>query len=431
MTKGKETLFLKQVESFSALREEPKWMRELRLEMGEKYQEFPFPTVEKVNFHRWPLTDQVMDAEYGEELINSQQYQYGAADNGKIVQYGKETIMEQLPQNLIDQGVVFTDLFTAMNEYPELVEEHFMKQAVQANENNLTAYHTAFLNSGVFVYIPKNVEVTQPLEALFIQNSHVKEAFNKHVLIVADTNSSVSYVEKLETEGNEKNAAAIVVEVITKPGAKVKFSAVDHLGENTHAYINRRGYLERDSSIDWAIGVMNNGNVICDFDSDLMGEGSHSEVKAVAVSTGRQIQGLDTRVTNYGKHTVGHILQHGVILDRATLTFNGIGHIIKGAKGADAQQESRILMLSDSARGDANPILLIEENEVTAGHAASVGRVDPEQMFYLLSRGIEQEDAERLVIRGFLGTVIAAIPLKEIRDELIEVIDKKLTRNDH
>ena len=419
-----------QLEQFSAYKEEPRWMREIRIEMAEKYQGLPFPTVEKVNFHRWPMMDQEIDAVYGEELVNSQQYQYGQADNGKIVQYGKETIMEQLPQELMDQGVIFTDLFTAMNDYPELVQEYFMNQAVKSDENNLTAYHTAFMNSGVFVYIPKNVEVTQPLEALFVQNSFVREALNKHVLIVADTNSSVSYVEKLETEGNEKNSASIVVEVITKPGAKVKFSAVDHLGQHTHAYINRRGYLERDSTIDWAIGVMNNGNVICDFDSDLIGEGSHSEIKAVAVSTGRQIQGLDTRVTNYGKHTVGHILQHGVILDRATLTFNGIGHIIKGAKGADAQQESRILMLSDSARGDANPILLIDENEVTAGHAASVGRVDPEQMFYLLSRGIEQEDAERLVIRGFLGTVIAAIPLKEIRDELIEVIDKKLTRND-
>jgi len=225
-----------------------------------------------------------------------------------------------------------------------------------------------------------------------------------------------------------KFGANIVVEVVTRPGAQVKFSAVDNLGVNTTAFISRRGHLERDSVIEWAIGIMNDGNIIADFDSDLIGDGSNSVIKAVAISTERQIQGINTRVTNYGNHSVGHILQHGVILDRATLTFNGIGHIIKGAKGADAQQESRVLMLSESARGDANPILLIDENEVTAGHAASVGRVDPEQMFYLLSRGIEKEEAERLVIRGFLGAVITAIPLKEIRDELVEMIDKKLTR---
>lgn len=417
-----------EVRMLSAFKEEPTWMNNLRLANLSTYETLPQPDIEKVNFHRWNLTDDVINAEYGEELINSQQYQYGSGDVAKIVQYGKETIMEQLPQELIEAGVIFTDIFTALQDYPELVEKYYMTKAIKPDENKLTGYHAAYMNSGVFLYIPKNVVIEEPLEALFVQNSFVIEAMNKHVLIVADTNSSVTYVEKYITEGTEKNSANIVVEVVTRPGAQVKFSAVDNLGVNTTAFISRRGHLERDSAIEWAIGIMNDGNIIADFDSDLIGDGSNSVIKAVAISTERQIQGINTRVTNYGNHSVGHILQHGVILDRATLTFNGIGHIIKGAKGADAQQESRVLMLSESARGDANPILLIDENEVTAGHAASVGRVDPEQMFYLLSRGIEKEEAERLVIRGFLGAVITAIPLKEIRDELVEMIDKKLTR---
>ena len=156
------------------------------------------------------------------------------------------------------------------------------------------------------------------------------------------------------------------------------------------------------------------------------GQGSQADLKVVAASSGRQVQGIDTCVTNYGQHTVGHILQHGVILERGTLTFNGIGHILKGAKGADAQQESRVLMLSDQARADANPILLIDENEVTAGHAASIGQVDPEDMYYLMSRGLDQETAERLVIRGFLGAVIAEIPISSVRQEIIKVLDEKL-----
>lgn len=415
---------------FSALKEEPQWLQQLRQEHLSQFDSYPEPTIEKVNFKRWPLIQEDLDATYGEELYRSQQHQYGQGDGARIVQYGKETILEQLPQDLIEKGVILTDLFTAMQDYPELVEEHFMKLAVKPEENRLTGYHAAYMNSGIFLYVPKNVDVSMPVEALFIQNSHVEEALVKHVLIVADVNSSVSYVERLETEGGQENTANVIVEVIAKANARVKFAAVDYLGEKTTAYINRRGHLKRDASIDWAIGIMNDGNVLCDFDSDLVGEGSHSEVKAVAVSTGRQVQGIETRVTNYAPHSIGHILQHGVILDRSTLTFNGIGHIIKGAKGADAQQESRVLMLSDSARGDANPILLIEENDVTAGHAASVGRVDPEEMFYLLSRGIPKKEAERLVIRGFLGTVIAAIPVKAIRENLIAVIDRKLIRNE-
>ena len=148
----------------------------------------------------------------------------------------------------------------------------------------------------------------------------------------------------------------------------------------------------------------------------------------MAISSGKQIQGIDTRVTNYAPHSIGHILQHGVILEAGTLTFNGIGHIIRGAKGADAQQESRVLMLSDKARSDANPILLIDENDVTAGHAASIGQVDPEDMYYLMSRGLDQDTAERLVVRGFLGAVIGEIPVKAVRQEMIDVIESKLDK---
>ena len=180
--------------------------------------------------------------------------------------------------------------------------------------------------------------------------------------------------------------------------------------------------------IDWAIAVMNEGNVIADFDSDLFGRGSHADMKVVALSRGKQIQGIDSRVTNYGCNSIGNILQHGVILEKGTLTFNGIGHIIKGAKGADAQQESRVLMLSDKARSDANPILLIDENDVTAGHAASIGQVDPEDMYYLMSRGLDKATAERLVVRGFLGSVIVEIPVKEVRAEMIENIDEILAK---
>ena len=108
------------------------------------------------------------------------------------------------------------------------------------------------------------------------------------------------------------------------------------------------------------------------------------------------------------------------------MTFNGIGHIIHGASGADAQQESRVLMLTDKGRGDANPILLIDENDVTAGHAASVGQVDEEDLFYMQSRGIDEETAKKLVIRGFLGAVVTEIPIKAVQKEFIETIDRKL-----
>ncbi|MGF2055168.1 Fe-S cluster assembly protein SufD [Vagococcus fluvialis] len=419
--------YLDDITLFSASQEEPQWMLDLRLKALEKCAELDLPKIERVKIHRWPLMNV---GNLNEEILGNPVLPSfdEMEDNPMIIQGRTTTLYEQMPVELSEQGVIFTDIFTAMKEHSELVEEYFMTKAVPMDEDKMTAFHTAFLNGGVFLYVPKNVVVKEAFESLFFQSMTDNSAWIKHVLIVAEENSEVTYLERLHTEGegSEKISANFVVEVIAKPGSKVKFAAIDRLGENVSTYMNRRAHVMRDASVDWALGIMNDGDVIADFDSDLAGVGSHSEVKVVAISSGRQVQGIDTRVTNMAPHSVGNILQHGVIRERGTLTFNGIGHILKGAKGADAQQESRVLMLSDKARGDANPILLIDEFEVTAGHAASAGRLDPEELYYLMSRGIPQKEAERLVTRGFLGSVITAIPVKAVQDEFVEVIDRKL-----
>ena len=409
------------IQEFSQLHAEPDWLFQLRQQAFDKIDQLELPRIERVKFHRWNLGDGRISES---EPLTSVPDFTALDDNLKLVQLGTQTVLEQFPADLAAQGVIFTDFQTALEKIPELVEKHFMS-AVKYDEDKLAAYHTAYFNSGAVLYVPDNVEIDQPIEGIFYQDSESDVPFNKHILIIAGKHSKVNYLERLETygEGSVPVTANITVEVIARAGAQIKFSAIDRLGENVTAYISRRGKLDNDAMIDWAIGVMNEGNVVADFDSDLYGKGSHADMKVVALSSGKQVQGIDTRVTNYGCNSIGNILQHGVILEKGTLTFNGIGHIIKGAKGADAQQESRVLMLSDQARSDANPILLIDENDVTAGHAASIGQVDPEDMYYLMSRGLDKATAERLVVRGFLGSVIVEIPVKEVRDEMIENID--------
>ncbi|MCB5031664.1 Fe-S cluster assembly protein SufD [Streptococcus mutans] len=411
---------------FSQSKAEPAWLQEKRLAAFDKIDDLELPRIERVKFQRWNLGDgTITECPISANVPDFTSF----GENPKLVQLGTQTVLESLPAKLVEQGVVFTDFHSALEEIPQVIEKYFAT-ALKFDEDKLSAYHTAYFNSGAVLYVPDNVEIDLPLEGIFLQDSTSNVPLNKHVLIIAGRHAKVNYLERFETIGDSdvKATANIAVEVLAQAGSQVKFAAIDRLGNNITTYISRRGRLDNDASIDWALGVMNEGNVIADFDSDLIGNGSHAELKVVAASSGRQIQGIDTRVTNYGNNSIGHILQHGVILERGTLTFNGIGHIIKGAKGADAQQESRVLMLSDKARSDANPILLIDENEVTAGHAASIGQVDPEDMYYLMSRGIDKETAERLVIRGFLGTVITEIPVKAVRDEMIAVLDEKLDK---
>ncbi|MDW8741988.1 Fe-S cluster assembly protein SufD [Streptococcus suis] len=414
------------IQEFSLQQAEPTWLTDLRLAAFGKIAELDLPVIERVKFHRWNLGDGSLAIN---DAVGNVPDFTALGDNPMLVQVGSQTLLEQLPAELVEKGVVFTDFTSALEVIPDVIEK-YLGSAVAYDEHKLAAYNTAYFNSTAVLYIPDNVEIDQPVEGIFYQDATSGVAFNKRVLIIAGKNTKLNYLERFESLGDDavKTSANIVVEVIAQAGSQIKFSAIDRLGQHLDTYLTRRATIGNDASVDWAIGLLNKGNVVADLDADLKGNGSHANLKVVGLSAGRQVQGVDTRVTNYGNNSVGHILQHGVILESGTLTFNGIGHIIRGAKGADAQQESRVLMLSDKARSDANPILLIDENEVTAGHAASIGQVDPEDMYYLMSRGLDRATAERLVIRGFLGAVITEIPVKEVRDQMIAVIEDSLSK---
>ena len=283
-----------------------------------------------------------------------------------------------------------------------------------------------YMNGGVFLYVPKNVELKEPIQAVFLHDDEDANVFN-HVLIVAEDNSSVTYVENyISTVESKDNVFNIVTEVIANQNARVQYGAVDNLAKGITTYVNRRGTAARDARIEWSLGLMNDGNTVSDNTTNLVGDGSFGDTKMVVVGRGEQTQNFTTKIVHFGKNTEGYILKRGVMKDSATAIFNGIGKIEHGASKSNAEQESRLLMLSEKARGDANPMLLIDEDDVTAGHAASVGRVDPEMLYYLMSRGISKHEAERLVIHGFLAPVVDQLPIEGVKKQLVEVIERKV-----
>ncbi|AEV94563.1 Fe-S cluster assembly protein SufD [Pediococcus claussenii] len=402
-----------------AFKNEPVWFKDLQETVQQEIQNLKMPNLDRFDYHRWNLDqiDEMADAESSpipKDLSKQQLVSFGDAVHIK------------LSQEMIDAGLVVEDFKTAFENHSDLLQRYFMTKAVRLTEDKLTALNLVRLNLGVFVYVPANVQITEPLQMLMIQNSLAKSNYFGHVLIVTERNSSLKVLQQLETRGDIANRFHLITEVVALENSQVEFTGLDLLAEKTTSYINRRGYLDDAARIDWSIGVFNDGNTIADFDSDLKGSGSDSEVKVVALSGGKQRQCIDTRVTNYAPYSTGNITQRGVILGSSELIFNGIGKIIKGAHGARANQENRVLMLSDKAHGDANPILLIDENDVLAGHAASVGRVDEHQMYYLMSRGIPKKVAQRLVIRGFLGDVLSKLPSEKLRNQMIDVIEEKL-----
>lgn len=342
------------------------------------------------------------------------------------VQHNNTPAYLQLNEGLKNKGVIVENIIDASQNHPELLEQYFMTDGVKLDENKLTAYHAALLNGGVFIYVPKDVKIEEPIQSVVLHDDESASLFN-HVLLVADEGAEVTFVENyfsnLESSTEKIN---IISEVLAKDNAKVTYGSVDFLPKKMTGYVNRRGVAFNDATIDWALGLMNDSDIIYDNTTYLMGDRSNSDLKIVHVGRDAQKSNFTTQIIHYGKDSNGHILKHGVMKDSATSIFNGIGYIKHGATRADAQQESRVLMLSGDARGDANPILLIDEDDVTAGHAASVGRVDELQLFYLMSRGISQKEAERLVIHGFLDAVVSALPIESVKAQLKEVIELKV-----
>ncbi|MBM4760754.1 Fe-S cluster assembly protein SufD [Bacillus sp. B15-48] len=421
------------ISSFSKEMNEPNWLTELRMQALKQVESLPLPRPDKTKINKWNFTQfeklLVKSDVYSslEELPSEVKLLVGeeATENSLYVQRNNKPAYLSVSKELQEKGVIFTDIFTAAREHADLLQKYLMT-AVKTDEHRLTAFHTAYMNGGAFLYVPKNVQISEPVQAIFIHDDQEANIMN-HVLVVAEDNSNVVYVENyISTVDSSDSKFNIVSEVIANANARIQYGAVDTLAKDTTTYVNRRGIAGRDAKIEWSLGLMNDGNTISENTTNLIGDGSFGNTKTVVVGRGEQIQNFTTSVVHFGKNSEGYILKHGVMKDSASSIFNGIGKIEHGASKSNAVQESRVLMLSEKARGDANPILLIDEDDVTAGHAASVGRVDPLQLYYLMSRGIPKVEAERLVIHGFLAPVVNQLPIEGVKKQLVEVIERKV-----
>jgi len=412
---------------------EPDWMRALRLESLERAEALPLPKLEKISLKNWNFTRFTpFKAEARllspETLPQDLRNLFAAGENRNVlVQQNSSVVYRQVAEDLARKGVVFTDLATALREHGDLVRRYFGK-AVNPDENKLTALHAALWSGGAFLYVPKGVEVDLPVQAVYWAADAGVGLF-PHVLIVAEANSSVTYVENVVSDEPEREAVHLgVMEVFVGPGARVRVASVRHLAAGMTDVVYRRAVVARDGRIEWILGEMGSGNTISENATVLQEDGACADTKLVALAGGEQKASFTSRVVHVGRYTESTILAKGVIMDAATAVLNGITKIEKGATKANGEQAESVLMLSDKARGDANPILLIDEDDVKAGHAASVGKLDELQLYYLMSRGISREEAERLLIHGFLAPVVSEIPIAGVKERLQLVIERKLGR---
>ncbi|GAB6926682.1 Fe-S cluster assembly protein SufD [Paenibacillus sp. JCM 10914] len=419
------------LKALSVSKQEPAWLTDSRLSSLELAGKLELPKLEKQRIERWNIQS------YGEYKESKKlagldelpeevaKLVEGSREGGLVIQQNSGNVYVSLAPELAAKGVIFTDLETAAREHADLVKP-YLHQAIKPDEHSMAALHAAVWNGGVFLYVPKNVEVDIPMQSVLLVDD-AEATFAPHILVVAEANSAVTYVDNYVTGSLSApvthNGA---IEVFAKNGAKVRYASVHQLTGEVTDVTYRRAVLENDATIEWIVGEMNDGDTASDTMTILKGSGSTSDAKIIAVGSGSQKINYTTQAKHFGKSSASQMITRAVMREEAQAIINGITKIEKGATKADGQQTERVLMLSPKARGDANPILLIDEDDVTAGHAASVGQVNQEQIYYLMSRGISRTVAESLIIYGFLAPVVSEIPLEGLRDQLQGLVERKL-----
>ncbi|WP_256205484.1 SufB/SufD family protein [Calditerricola satsumensis] len=383
---------------------EPDWMRALRLESLERAEALPLPKLEKISLKNWNFTRFTpfraeAPLSSPETLPQALRDLFAAGETRNLlVQQNSSVVFRQVAEDLARQGVVFTDLATALREHGDVVRRYF-GQAVKPDENKLTALHAALWSGGAFLYVPRGVDVSLPVQAVYWAADAGVGLF-PHVVIVAEANSSVTYVENVVSDEPEQQAVHMgVMEIFVGPGARVRVASVRHLAAGMTDVVYRRAVVARDGRIEWILGEMGSGNTISENATVLQEDGACADTKLVTMPAASRRRASRPR-WSMSAGTPSRPSWPSVMMDAATAILNGITKIEKGATKANGEQAESVLMLSDKARGDANPILLIDEDDVKAGHAASVGKLDELQLYYLMSRGISREEAERLLIHA-------------------------------
>lgn len=328
--------------------------------------------------------------------------------------------------SLREQGVLVMNLRQAVIEYPKLVQE-YLGSIVPYDENKLLALHAALWRDGLFLYLPAHAQVETPIQVIVVTTKGSHGTFSRN-LIVAESGARATVLEvDLAASSIEDEVHIGVSEVIVKEDAHIKMGVVHDFPKASTNLLVHRAQVHHSAQMDWVIGDMAEGFTIAEYASLLVGEGSRSTSHAVALGSGRSHLNLTSKMQHVARFSESETFARGVMKDRSDAVFCGFTHILRGASGANGEQNERLLMLSPKSRADAIPMLLIDENDVKCGHAASVGQISEEQLFYLMSRGISEQEAKQMIVWGFVDPVLAKLPVDLVREAVERALERKMS----
>jgi Fe-S cluster assembly protein SufD len=345
---------------------------------------------------------------------------------GRLAFVNGRVVYSELAEGLAEQGVIFTDMGSAVGEHSDLVQKYFMRECVAPSDGKFAALNGAFWQGGAFIYIPKEVEIKEPFQVVFALEGE-GAAVSPHTLIVAERFAYVNLIE--ETLSRDSQGLALnngIVEIIAGDGAQVRYVEIQGWGENVFNFNTKRSVQRPDSLVVWETGQLGGRLTKTYVDSILQGNGSSTEFNGVYFVSGKQHVDLDTLTHHIGLGTGGDLLLKGAARDNGRAVFQGLIKIDPSGQQTNSYLKNENLLLSDGARSDSIPGLEIDANDVRASHGATVSRIDEEYIFYLQSRGIPRNTAVRMIVEGFFSSVFDRMSQERVREKLAAAVSAKI-----
>ncbi len=414
------------VRQISEYKNEPEWMLDLRLKAYKKFKSMPNPnfgpSLKKLNFDdyvyykkptdkvakTWDDVPQEIKETFEKIGIPEAERKFLA---GVTTQFESEAVYHNTQEELEKQGVIFTDTDTALKKYPELFKEYFGK-LVEFNDNKFAALNTAVWSGGSFIYVPKGVKLKKPLQSYFRINTERMGQFER-TLIIVDEDADLNYVEGCTAPIYTKDSLhAAIVEIFVRKRAKCRYTTVQNWSKNVVNLVTKRAIVDDCGQMEWIDGNIGSGLNMKYPSCILKGKASKGTTISIAFASEGQIQDAGAKMIHLGQDTVSNTISKSISRAGGAVNYRGLIHVDKNARNAKAHIECDTLILDNKSTSDTLPINVINNGGATIEHEATTSRVSEDQLFYLQSRGLTEEEAIEMILMGFIEPFARELPME-------------------
>ncbi|MBI2662583.1 Fe-S cluster assembly protein SufB [Candidatus Woesearchaeota archaeon] len=440
-TKPLSGLTEKVIHSISKSKKEPSWILEKRLQAFKLFQQTPLPNwgpdLKKLNFEKLvyfidPKTKETNQWDKVPKDIKRTFDKLGIPEAEKNVlsgvgaQFDSNVVYHNLQKSLQEKGVIFENMDIAVKKYPDLVKKYFMTSCIPINDHKFIMLHAAVWSGGTFIYVPKNIKVELPLQAYFRMNAQRGGQF-EHTLIILDEGAELHYIEGCSSPRYQQNALhAGGVEIFVSKNAKMRYTSIENWSKNVYNLNTKRALVYENAAMTWVNGNMGSTKTMLYPCSILLGEHANTESIGIAFAGKDQNQDTGTKVIHLAPNTTSFIQSKSISKNGGISSYRGLVRITSKSDNCKSRVQCDALILDKNSLSNTYPSMKIDNSNTEVSHEATVSKINDEQIFYLQSRGLSEEQALKMIISGFIEPIVKALPL-EYAVELNKLIELEIS----